>query len=749
MIKHMKRCIFTKVNFMALFLFAVLMVACTTDVYEPKPDPAPGPKPEPENPENPIVDIVNSISKSRNLTVNIIDAYDGKYYYTIEAFAGNPAIDERARLLAGQKVNSKVPFNENISIPDSENEIFIRQTDPFKRKRVYAFPVQDGDMVCNLGSIANTKSSSGSVLRSASYEMPEVDCSPSGATAISGKQQIKTGGKYIVNKDAKLNISSLPGEGNFSLYIKGEAKLTTDYLTLQNNAKIYILSDGELTAGKNNIVLNCVGNAQIAVEKDGFLGDDDDEKLSLSFTDQSRLINHGDVELNGKKANGNYSLALTSSASIYNDGEMDITGGLSTTDRTNLIVNYGEFDIEKTLMLTNGEIYNACVFETDICDVNGGTIILASYSGFECDKFTAGGLHMYMDAFSIFDCTDDDKDAGVHFTTQTNYISGTSDSPEYALFRANKVILGGWNSVEYSGMLEIECDHHDKNVNYYKLNAPATFAQGQASVEIDEDDCNKNSGNQNPGEGDGDQDPSYEEVETLPYTYLFEDNWPTTGDYDMNDLVIGIQINNKKIGGKTESAKIIYTLYATGATKQIGVGFQLDGIPASAVSGAEQGQTNAVIQLFSDAHSLLGSSERTPINTYKITAEPVVNEVTVNFNTPIDGVMNVNNFNLFIVTNGFDSDRRNEVHIAGYKGTDKAASSDNSTADYVSNETGLMWALSIPSQDFATYPKETIRIDDAYEGFGSWIKGDNTPGWYLNYVEDNVIKYDLFTNKTE
>lgn len=745
----MKRCIFTKVKFMTLFLFAVLMVACTTDVYEPKPDSALGPKPEPENPENPIVDIVNSIFKSRNLTVNIVDAYDGKYYYTIEAFAGNPAIDERARLLAGQKVNSKVPFNVNISIPDSENEIFIRQTDPFKRKRVYAFPVQDGDMVCNLGSIANTKSSSGSVLRSASYEMPEVDFSPLGATAISGKQQIKTGGKYIVNKDAKLNISSLPGEGNFSLYIKGEAKLTTDYLTLQNNAKIYILSDGELTAGKNNIVLNCVGNAQIAVEKDGFLGDDDGEKLSLSFTDQSRLINHGDVELNGKKANGNYSLALTSSASIYNDGEMDITGGLSTTDRTNLIVNYGEFDIEKTLMLTNGEIYNACVFETDICDVNGGTIILASYSGFECDKFTAGGLHMYMDAFSIFDCTDDDKDAGVHFTTQTNYISGTSDSPEYALFRANKVILGGWNSVEYSGMLEIECDHHDKNVNYYKLNVPATFAQGQASVEIDEDDCNKNSGNQNPGEGDGDQDPSYEEVETLPYTYLFEDNWPATGDYDMNDLVIGIQINNKKIGGKTESAKIIYTLYATGATKQIGVGFQLDGISASAVSDAEQGQTNAVIQLFSDAHSLLGSSERTPINTYKVTMPPVENEVTINFNTPIDGVINVNNFNLFIVTNGFDSDRRNEVHIAGYKGTDKAASSDNSTADYVSNETGLMWALSIPSQDFATYPKETIRIDDAYEGFGSWIKGDNTLGWYLNYVDENVIKYDLLINKTE
>lgn len=743
----MKRCIFTKVKFMALFLFAALMAACTADVYEPKPDPEP--TPEPENPEDPIVDIVNSISKSRNLTVNVADAYDGKYYYTIEVFVGNPVTDKNVRLLAGQKTNSKVPFSVNINIPDSETDIFIRQTDPFKRKRVYAFPVQDGDMVCDLGLITNTKSSSGSALRSASYEMPEVDFSPSGATAISGNQQIRTRGKYIVNKDAKLNISSLPGEGNFSLYIKGEAKLTSDYLTLQNNAKIYILSDGELTANKNNIVLNCVGNAQIAVEKNGSLGDDDDEKLSLSFTDQSRLINHGDVELNGKKANGNYSLALTSSASIYNDGEMDIAGGLSATDKTNLIVNYGEFDIEKTLTLTNGKIYNSCVFEADQCDVNGGSITLASGSIFECENMSASGLKLSMDALSIFDC-----EGKVTYQGDRNFISGASGSTDYALFRAKEVRTdnnnNGWERFSYTGMVEIECEKHvPANNNGNTIELPATFAQGQASVEIDDDDCNKNSGNQNPGEGSGDQVPSYEEVETLPYTYLFEDNWPATGDYDMNDLVIGIQINNKKIKDKTESAKIIYTLYATGATKQIGVGFQLDGIPASAVSGAEQGQKNAVIQLFSDAHSLLGSSGRTPINTYKITAEPVVNEVTVNFNTPIDGVINVNNLNLFIVTNGFDSDRRSEVHIAGYKGTDKAVSSDNSTADYVSNETGLMWALAIPSQNFATYPKETIRIDDAYEGFGRWIKGNDTPGWYLNFVEGNVIKYDLLVNPVE
>lgn len=105
-------------------------------------------------------------------------------------------------------------------------------------------------------------------------------------------------------------------------------------------------------------------------------------------------------------------------------------------------------------------------------------------------------------------------------------------------------------------MVEIECEKHvPANNKGNTIEPPAAFAQGQASVEIENDDCNRNSGNQNPGEGDGDQDPSYEEAETLPYTYLFEDNWPATGDYDMNDLVIGIEINNKKMGARRSLLK--------------------------------------------------------------------------------------------------------------------------------------------------------------------------------------------------
>lgn len=737
----MKRCIFTKVKFMALFLFAALMAACTADVYEPKPDPEPDPVPKPEVP----ADGSFSISKSKTLTVNVKDEYNGEFYYTVEAFTGNPIIGENAKLISGsgQKTNSKLPYCISLNIPDAMPVIYIRVTDPFKRAAVYAFDVIEGDMICNIGGIGTKTKSISSQLRSDNTDIPEVDYSyGSDCIKIFGQKKItlEKGKTYLIPKGSILNGETvLPGEkkGDIRIYIEETWQIVNNNLQFETGTSVYILDGGKVETAKGNSKISVIGTSRIAVQKGGKFGDDDNKnQLSIYLTNATSIVNEGDFYAK--------SISSDSNASIYNTGDFEVEE-LNMQNAGNHIVNKHEFEA-KHVSLTNGTIDNFCKFESEKFDViSNGVINLAPAAYMDVKHLDAKGLTLFMDTKSMW------EGEKASFTGQASVIRG-SDT-DYALFKVENVDIRGYKVLSYQKKINVECEKHSANTDrwnpVYVSESSVVFSEGQGFVEIDDDDCNGNSGNHNPGEGDGDQDPSYEEVETLPYTYLFEDNWPATGDYDMNDLVIGIQINNKKMGGKTESAKIIYTLYATGATKQIGVGFQLDGIPASAVSGAEQGQTNAVIQLFSDAHSLLGSSERTPINTYKITAEPVVNEVTVNFNTPIDGVMNVNNFNLFIVTNGFDSDRRNEVHIAGYKGTDKAASSENSTANYVSNETGLMWALSIPSQDFATYPKETIRIDDAYEGFGSWIKGDNTPGWYLNYVEDNVIKYDLFTNKTE
>ncbi len=113
------------------------------------------------------------------------------------------------------------------------------------------------------------------------------------------------------------------------------------------------------------------------------------------------------------------------------------------------------------------------------------------------------------------------------------------------------------------------------------------------------------------------------------------------------------------------------------------------------------------------------------------------------YSTPIDGMINASNFNLFLVLNGdFDQAKRSEVHLPGFKGTSKAVTSELCTADYIDVETGWMWGLAIPQTEFATYPKESDPIYDAYQGFDTWVAGSDTPDWYDYPIVENVITFE-------
>lgn len=726
----------------AVIACSMLMTACTTDLY--KPDVT-----EPEKPggnEDVPGDHTWATNKTTQLTVNVRDEYDGKYYYTVEVFTDNPAISENAKLLSGAKTNSKVPFSVEVVIPDVAKTIFIRQTDPFKRKRVYAFDVKEGNMVCNLGNGPVTKSAL-DFRSNGEYTIPEINFEvPSNAIAVSKGTKIETGKNYVLKQGTSFALNGLPGEGNFSLYIVGTVELEGD-VTLQQGAKFFILKEGKLVPGKSNKTIRCVGNAQIAVESGGYVGDDK-TKLNISLTDNTRIVNAGKIELEGEGSPGG--LSLSASAEVYNRGEIDVNR-LSASDAKNKIVNTGDFDVDETATFTNVNVYNACVFDVDKCNVNGAKMYLASGSIFEVDKFTAGGLEMLMEPLSIFDCTDDDKNSGVHFTAQKSIIKGTANNA-FALFRTHKIVYNGGNTVhvDFLGGVEIECKgtSNGNSTGKYTVTSPACFAEGQASVEIPDDECNSNSGNHNPGTGEGDTDDGYEEEDTLPYTYMFEDNWPAKGDYDMNDLVMTVEINNIKSGNVTTGARIISTLHAVGAAKQLAAAFQLDGISATAVSNSEGEQKYAVLSLFEDAHAELGASSGEIANTFKISYPSKQRETAIAFTQPITGVINAKNFNLFIVWGGMNVAKRNEIHLAGFKGTDKAGTNPASTDVYTTTEDNWMWALSVPQADFATYPKESILVSEAYSGFSAWQKGDETPGWYNTPVEGKVISV-IEPEKTE
>ena len=99
------------------------------------------------------------------------------------------------------------------------------------------------------------------------------------------------------------------------------------------------------------------------------------------------------------------------------------------------------------------------------------------------------------------------------------------------------------NQMTSEGAVYYEIKEHegDKYKQFVKCltNTGSTISKwGESPVVIPEGDCT-GEGN-NPGEGS--ETPSG----PIPYTYVFEDNFPLVGDYDFNDVVLDVSINHDR-----------------------------------------------------------------------------------------------------------------------------------------------------------------------------------------------------------
>lgn len=84
------------------------------------------------------------------------------------------------------------------------------------------------------------------------------------------------------------------------------------------------------------------------------------------------------------------------------------------------------------------------------------------------------------------------------------------------------------------------------------------------------------------------------------YAYLFEDQWPLYGDYDMNDLVLIVKERKISINksNKAEEFTLSLDLSAAGATKSIGAAIMLDGVPASTITQPVEFSDNSLFKGF-------------------------------------------------------------------------------------------------------------------------------------------------------
>ena len=264
----------------------------------------------------------------------------------------------------------------------------------------------------------------------------------------------------------------------------------------------------------------------------------------------------------------------------------------------------------------------------------------------------------------------------------------------------------------------------------------------------------------NPGE-----EPFNPEIPTIndatKYTYVFEDNWPAYGDYDLNDLVL--TLTDKKIeekdGKATASFKI--SLNAVGANKILGAGvrflklsndkinsLQIVQNPSSvpAVSAKlESGQDLPTILLFDDAHAQYGYTDSKPfINTSN---GLMINEIptyTISFQSTLskkelESALNINNLDVFIVNEPLKNGKRYEVHLPGYTPTNLCNTkvfgvSDDASKEgsYYLSKNGLAWAIVVPNS--FKWPQEKQNVTGVYNKFVDWVKagGKVELDWYNN-----------------
>lgn len=677
-----------KMGKLAFLALSVLMVSCLDHKFDNKEEIVP---PETGGSTTGIPDDFDySTTDTHRLIVKVRDEYEGKYYYTVDIYDANPVINTSAGLMVRAKTNSKMPFEFDIVVPKGQESVFVRVKDPQGYKFVTELKIAPGNLLLDFNAPAS-ETKAFSSLRSNSIDQGEVDYQSffkdkmqnANATEITDGIKLKSGGKYKITNKSFASEVSLPKEA-FTLYVGEGCKLVLANNDVQlDAADIYILQDASIETNADVIMKHnaCIYNAGRVIVKD----------LSL---EGSTLYNH--------------------SGSIMNP--------------TNLILN-------------GSTVYNHCLIKMKnevSFDGAGSNIYLRPASSMDANnvKFEKenGASAIYMETKSFFHTNNFHKksDDGLNIFGDPWYhmlsmkeqpvvqVNGNIKGSNIHMFRGVLLAANGWSDKIDFG----------QQAGVIDGDLPSDFQGSCYGTELVPDDRPIEGGASDP---EGTIDPETEK--TSPCVYMFEDNWPNIGDYDMNDVIINVGVVCDTKGSDATAAYLTGQVLAVGANKELYVFARILG-------------TDKIVNLLGGAeiHQFMGKNIDEKINTSTKDCEPKdIGIIHVDVQG-MKGLVNSNNLDVFIVWGDPNSNKRNEVHIPRFTGTGQAAKSDNSSANYKykSNDenNNLMWGLMVPKGDFS-YPKEGNPIMEAYPMFMDWVKaGGNVDvsQWYNSPIEEKVMR---------
>ncbi len=556
-----------------------------------------------------------------------------------------------------------------------------------------------------------------------------------GYTALSGSNSITAhaGEKYYVPAGQSYNGGfNFDGGGSGTLYLIIEGTANFSYFNI-NNGKLEVIigTGGSVTSNtfqelKSNYSLtNYSLSFSNPTTMNGKLTNYGIANLSSNFTINSGgdFKNYGTANISGAfQVNSNY----------YNYGKTNVAGNLQingsgTVDNYCSLIVSGNFGIDGTLIMENSS-YAYATGETKFNGSGAPTLNTGSY-------LKTGSLY-----------------------TDSENVQGPSSGNAILQCLSSK----GGNKLNKipSSIYLVDATGNGTNgkaVNYYIASSDCSPGFGTAPAVDTDGDGIPDSKDAFPN------DPERAFISYYPNnsswgTLMFEDQWPSLGDYDFNDLVIKYQFEFISNAGNNVVDMIAnYQVVAAGATFNNGFGFTLP-VPNGHIksvsgcvysgssininnNGTERttGNESAIIVYDNISASIGKMFNVTKTGT---TSNPDAITVQVSFknNVTLSDLSNINQF-LYV-----DQARGREVHLMGYSPTKAAESSYFGTADdnsaagtYYRSVKGYPWCLDVPSD--ISYMLETNDLVTGYPDFVNWAQSGGTQNadWYHTNINSAVL----------
>ena len=252
-------------------------------------------------------------------------------------------------------------------------------------------------------------------------------------------------------------------------------------------------------------------------------------------------------------------------------------------------------------------------------------------------------------------------------------------------------------------------------------------------------------------------------------TLMFEDNWPSAGDYDFNDLVVKYryQLTLDNVNA-LKSLRFSYQIQAIGATFHNGFAIHLPGVSKSNIESAsltfagvsqtiepEPEAAETIFILAADTWDEV-STQCAMYRTLDDCNDAIGGEYTfdVVFNQAVSSAVIGNPpYDPFIFASpgkhhGDHWGRSWEVHLKKFSGTSLFdsnlfnTSDDNSQSpNYFVNDNNFPWVLNI-TDDWA-HPLEGIDINQSYPDFSDWVlsSGAQRTDWYKL---EHAVQHKIF-----